>query len=898
MSNLQSLECRRGTLALFKTCYSIRSLCLPGNSQFVESVWFDLCDDSGGVITRVGCIYRSPSASDCQETERTIATMLHKATMNYTGNLFIAGDFNFPDLIWKDGYPYIPVLTNRSRSTNLFTDCLHDLNLYQIVEQATRGRLFQRPTLLDLVFLRDKDQLQNINYLPPLGKSDHIILEVNVSFRKIKNDYIKKTYVDYGAIRKELEGVVWSPLLQGDVDQQWANLKDELLTLQKKHTSVKLTPKPKTLPFMTPEIRKERNRRGRYWRKYNKGGKEEHYQKFAKARNKLRSLTKQLYARYESKLADDSKNNPKKFWKYVSSKDHSRRSVKALSTDDSKEVTNLKDITKLLNRQFASVFTNEPDGPLPHSPPYDIPNPMPPILLSPPVVQKRLEALDVNKSAGPDNLHPRLLKELAKEIAQPLCNIFQLSLDSKKVPKDWKLTHVTPIFKKGDRTKAKNYRPISLTSAVAKTLERIVNADILTHLCNNNILSPDQHGFLPGKSVETNLLETYSTITDHLEKGIPVDLILLDLAKAFDKVPHNRLRLKLSAAGTHSDVVDWVMDFLTGRSQQVRLFTTNGDKVFSEPCDVVSGVPQGTVLGPTLFLIYINDMMNGTENNITLYADDSKLFGPANQQSLQRDLHKIQMWAQDWLLEFNTSKCSVLHFGSNNLRHQYSMSDPNSLASLVLKTSPEERDLGVLIDEQLKFHGHWQQAVSKANSSLGLLKRTITSRSRTVFLRLYKAIVRPVLDFGTCLTSPSYKNDTSLIEGVQRRATKCIAGLRDLPYNKRLERMQLPTLVFRRRRGDMMLTYKYNAQPNNPLFTKHSSQHHTRGHSHKLSKRFVKTRTRQHFFSERVVNDWNSLQAETATAPTAASFKSRLDKEWNNKPWKYEWDCPSHSTTD
>ena len=134
---------------------------------------------------------------------------------------------------------------------------------------------------------------------------------------------------------------------------------------------------------MTPEIRKERNRRGRYWRKYNKGGKEEHYQKFAKAQNKLRSLTKQLYASYESKLCDDNKNNPKKFWKYVSSKDHSRWSVKALSTDDSKEVTNLKDITELFNRQFASVFTNEPDGPLPHSPPYDIPNPMPPILLSP-----------------------------------------------------------------------------------------------------------------------------------------------------------------------------------------------------------------------------------------------------------------------------------------------------------------------------------------------------------------------------------------------------------------------------------------------------------------------------------------------------------------------------------
>jgi hypothetical protein len=159
------------------------------------------------------------------------------------------------------------------------------------------------------------------------------------------------------------------------------------------------------------------------------------------------------------------------------------------------------------------------------------------------------------------------------------------------------------------------------------------------------------------------------------------------------------------------------------------------------------------------------------------------------------------------------------------------MSNPNSLADLVLKTSPKEIDLGVLIDEQWKFHSHWQQAVLKENSSLGLLKCTITGYSCTVFLRLYKAIVKPVLDFGTCLTSFSYKKDTSLIEGVQRHATKCIAGLQDLPYNKRLECMQLPTLVFRCCCGDMMLTYKYNAQPNNPLFTKHSSQPHTRGHS-------------------------------------------------------------------
>ena len=152
------------------------------------------------------------------------------------------------------------------------------------------------------------------------------------------------------------------------------------------------------------------------------------------------------------------------------------------------------------------------------------------------------------------------------------------------------------------------------------------------------------------------------------------------------------------------------------------IFTNDCNKVFSKPCDIVSGVPQGTILGPTLFLIYINDMTKEATNNIMLYADDSKLFGPAIQQSLQSDLQRIQKWTSEWLLKFNINKCSVLHFGNNNPHHQYTMHDQKLQSDIQLQTSHEEQDLGVLVDEQLKFHGHWQQDVLKANLSLGLLK--------------------------------------------------------------------------------------------------------------------------------------------------------------------------------
>ena len=216
---------------------------------------------------------------------------------------------------------------------------------------------------------------------------------------------------------------------------------------------------------------------------------------------------------------------------------------------------------------------------------------------------------------------------------------------------------MAPIFKKGDKLRAENYRPISRTFIIAKLLERIVNDAIHDHLTTHMILSNNQHGFHCNKLVETNLLETYNIITKLLDAGIPVDLILLDLAKAFDKVPHRRLCTKLLSAGLNQMMVDWLMCFLTKCTQRVRLFGSGGQKIYSKPCNIISGVPQGTVFGPTLFLIHINDLVTRVSNNITLFADDSKLFGPAHSASIQANLDHINKWAEEWLLSFNISKC-------------------------------------------------------------------------------------------------------------------------------------------------------------------------------------------------------------------------------------------------
>ena len=284
---------------------------------------------------------------------------------------------------------------------------------------------------------------------------------------------------------------------------------------------------------------------------------------------------------------------------------------------------------------------------------------MPDLSVSEVMVFNSLGKLGVNKSEGPDSVHPRLLKECRKAFSYPLCMVLQLSLQNGELAHDWKTSYITLIHKKGQRDSAENYRPISVTSAVVKVLERFVNTSLIEHLEVNNILSISQHGFRSGRSVDTNLIQIYELVTTLLDKGLPVDMILLDLSKAFDKVCHEFLIIKLKAAGVNG-VVQWIMGFLSERSQSVRVFDPQGTPHFSSPTTVLGGVPQGTILGPTLYNFYVNDLPTLLSNLIILYADDSELVGKAattsDQQSIQTDLDNLGRWPNMSLLSFIVDK--------------------------------------------------------------------------------------------------------------------------------------------------------------------------------------------------------------------------------------------------
>ena len=730
------------------------------------------------------------------------------------------GDFNYGGIDWT-------TLNGSSNDDVNFIEALRDNYLHQHVREPTRG-----DRVLDLVLSHLETDIVSMEVSHNLGRSDHKILSWDyvVTTERKENTILVPDFrkAKFDELRAFVKNVNWDCLKTLGVEEAWVKFQNIINKYIETCIPQKQFRKNDKPMWMSNDILQGSRAKKKQWRKlkqrgcsdhrckaYNESGKSENclytsvenkhsqncmaYKKFKELEKSVNKKVRVHKAGFEENIALEIKRNPKKFYSYVRSKNKSKEGIGPLLSDNEQLVESDAEMVNILNKFFSSVFTSEDMQSVPSDLIHTEVELMD-LTCTVTDVTKGLLKLNVNKSCGPDKLYPRILKELANEIAEPLQIIFNKSLIEGKVPQDWKLANVTPIFKKGSRNLSSNYRPVSLTSVVCRVLESIIRDFVSDYLDKNKLIKDSQHGFSKGKSCQTNLLTFFDEITHEVDKKHEVDVIYLDFAKAFDKVPHHRLGLKLNSLGIKGNVLKWIEDWLLDRQQRV---VVNG--VASEWTPVTSGVPQGSVLGPLLFLIYINDIDEGVKSSISKFADDTKIgrtiLGEKDRIELQNDLKLLGQWAEKWQMKFNTDKCKVIHFGGGSPSNYV-------MDSKTLENIDEEKDLGVLIHKTLKPENQCQAAAGKANRILGMLKRNITSRKKEVMLPLYRTLVRPHLEYSVQFWNPYLVKDIKLLENVQRRATRLISGMKGLTYEEKLKECNLFSLSRRRLRGDMIQVFK------------------------------------------------------------------------------------------
>ncbi len=891
----------RGMLLYTKS--SVKAERIEISGEFEEVVWIKI-QLNGSDSLLFGCFYRSGSGNEAnnKSLREVICTPL-SLKCTYTCCI---GDFNYPDINWVTLHPGTD---NESAEEFKFLECLQSIYMTQHITKPTRVRGTDTPNVLDLLLSDDEKIIRNIEHQSPLGKSDHAVLQFNIlCYSKVEQYKKLKYYFDsanYQAMKTEFSSINWDEVLEDNssVESMWNSFYEVTSDIIDKHVQHRIVTCNKNARWSVPmdnRLRAIIRRKHRTWTRYMENRSPEKHREFCKIRNKVTKLTKNLRREFEKKLAKDSKHNPKAVWKYIHSKSRVKEDIADLYTDptniNSPTTSDSKQKADILAEFYSSVFTMEPDGDVPTIPNRDCDVIMTPLRISEEMVEKKLSELNPNKSPGPDSMHPRFLKEMATELKKPLAMLYNKSLDSSQLPNIWKKAKITAIFKKGDRRHPGNYRPVSLTSIVCKVFEKLVREHIISHFKNNRLFSDKQYGFLDGRSTSLQLLKVLDHWTDALDSDDIIDCIYMDYAKAFDKVPHRRLISKLSSYGIHNSIIQWIDAFLTDRYQQVAV---NG--ALSGLQKMTSGIPQGSVLGPLLFVIYINDLPDLLQSQPYLFADDTKIFrvikNNRDQEILQSDLDKLYNWSTTWLLSFHPQKCKCMRIAK---KPNETPKSEYKLNNHTLDWSGTEKDIGLLVDETLSFENHLITKVKKANSMFGLLRRIFQFMDKETFKPLYQSMVRVHLDYVSSVWAPYKKKDIKLLEQVQRRATKQIPGFSNLSYPDRLKSLEIPTLSYRRLRGDMIEVYKIihevydpDAAPCLPR-----SLGPTRGHSMKLYQQRSSIDIRKHYFTNRVVKIWNSLSEDVINAPSVNSFKNRLDKYWENQPLKYNFEEPYLIGTD
>ena len=506
------------------------------------------------------------------------------------------------------------------------------------------------------------------------------------------------------------------------------------------------------------------------------------------------------------------KENPKFLYKLVRKRSKIKSTVGPLLNENEKLTDDDQEMANILKNEFVKSFSKPKHADFEEKTFYDKisdENFLQEIEVTEEKIMEAIKEMPKNTSSGPDSWPAELLKKCKSELAKPLQIICEKSLKQGEIPKELLKANITPIFKKGEKHKSVNYRPISLTSLISKIIERVIRKSIIDHLELNKLINKNQHGFRKRRSTLTQLLDHYDNILNALEHNEDYDVIYTDFKKAFDKCEFNIICEKLLKYKIGGDIGRWIKNFLMNRTFKV---VVNG--TFSETEQVTSSVPQGTVLAPLLFLLMINDIDENIKScKIESFADDTKISRNItrnhmkrneDQKCLQQGIDEIFNWSEENNMEFNNKKFYHVRYSNkaSDISNSYKIND------MTIKTVSEIKDLGIIMSNDMRFKTEIEKSVNKARQKMGLILRTFRTRDQNIMLMLYKAIIRPHLEYGTILAYPTTIKESSRMEGVQRTFTSKIPSLQQYNYWNRLKKLKIFSLDRRRERFTIIYVWK------------------------------------------------------------------------------------------
>lgn len=778
----------------------------------------------------------------------------------------ILGDFNMSHI-----YPFQPNL-HLPAHEKLFAEFISEAELTQLVNSPTRG-----DKIIDFVLTDKKSLLSNIKVLPPFTSScDHNQISFSFAFdRKSREKEKVRSYgkCDLSAMLSFLANIDWEKQIFAscaDIDSLYSKFQQCC-----SHAIEKFVPfveiKRDRLP---PHIHKLKIYREKLWRNI-KYSSVKH--KYAKTTAILEKEILKYHKNKERRLL--SKKSAKQIYSYVSKQIKSKNTQLPTIIYQNSTFSNKKDVADIFAKYFSSVFlkptnfkTNISNVPMPNRLNF--------LDICPIMVYKHLKNLPRRQNTSPDGIPYIFLKLCAEPLTYPITRILQFSMMTGTIPSIWKKAFVLPLHKKGDTNNVENYRPISLTCSLSKLAEKLI-CDVLVSYCDKYSIIPSfQHGFRSKKSVTSQMIETLNDWTLAIEKGMFVDVIYFDIAKAFDTVSHEKLIAKLQNFGIDGTLLLWIKNFLIDRELSVKI----GNK-FSGSEKVTSGVPQGSVIGPLLFIIYISDIAKILLNDqikLKLFADDLKMYliytDPSQSIVLQNCINNFLNWCAENELNIAPHKCSVLHLGRNNPQSSYAIQE-----NIISSVTNSVRDLGILIQPDLKWKSHIDECCRKASIRLYTLFKALKSNNAEFYTQMYKAYVRPILETSSPLFNPYFKKDILKLESIQRKAVnlihfKCLRNkMPNMSYSELLKTLKLETLQMRRLKNDLIFLHKIfiGDIKIDPEIVPKFSYSNTRSRGFKID--FCKTNARYHFFFNRTVPIYNSLPIAVRASSTSCLFKNKLN---------------------